>query len=73
MDDSRDVSMEKPFGPAGTFNGFKHDVPVTALIDYIFLSRDSRVQVLKYAVLSDARDLRYPSDHLPVLVDVLLK
>ena len=73
MDDSRDVSIEKPFGPIGTFNGFRHDEPVTRRIDYIFVSRGGNIQVRKYAVLSDAKDLRYPSDHLPVYAEVLLK
>jgi endonuclease/exonuclease/phosphatase family metal-dependent hydrolase len=70
MYDSRDVSGQPPFGPIGTFNGFRHDQPVTARIDYIFLSRDSGIRVKKYAVLSDSKDLRYPSDHLPVFVEL---
>ena len=70
MDDSRDVSAEKPFGPSGTFNAFKHNEPVTRLIDYIFISRASGIKVKKYAVLSDSKDLRYPSDHLPVYAEL---
>jgi endonuclease/exonuclease/phosphatase family metal-dependent hydrolase len=68
MDDSRDISEEKPFGPTGTFNGFNHNEPVTLLIDYIFISKDSDLKVVKYAILSDSKDLKYPSDHLPVYV-----
>lgn len=68
MDDSRDISEEKPFGPSGTFNGFKHYEPVTLLIDYIFLSKNSKLKVEKYAILSDSKELKYPSDHLPVYV-----
>ena len=70
MDDCRDVSEEKPFGPSGTFNGFKHNEPVTKLIDYIFISKSSGIKVKKYAVLSDSKDLRYPSDHLPVYAEL---
>lgn len=70
MNDSRDVSDEKPFGPSGTFNGFKHNDPVTKLIDYIFLSKDNLYKVKKYAVLSDSKDLKYPSDHLPVYIEL---
>src|SRR3970282_649922 len=70
MDDSREVSQEKPFGPSGTFNNFRHDEPVTKLIDYIFISKNSILKVKKYAILSDSRDLRYPSDHLPVYVEI---
>lgn len=73
MIDTRDVSVQKPFGPSGTFNGFKHDEPVVKLIDYIFISKDSDWIVNKYAVLSDSKDLHYPSDHLPVFVQLYLK
>lgn len=73
MDDTRAVSIEKPFGPSGTFNNFKHNEPVTKLIDYIFISKNSIFKVKKYAVLSDSKDLKYPSDHLPVYVEINLK
>ncbi|MGC1633177.1 MAG: endonuclease/exonuclease/phosphatase, partial [Gelidibacter sp.] len=43
--------------------------PVVDRIDYIFTSKDL-VKVLKYAVLSDSKDCKYPSDHLPVLVEL---
>jgi endonuclease/exonuclease/phosphatase family metal-dependent hydrolase len=72
MDDSRDISKEKPFGPSGTFNNFKHNEAVTKLIDYIFISKKSNIEVKKYAVLSDSKDLKYPSDHLPVYVEINL-
>ena len=68
MNDTRDISEEKPFGPSGTFNGFNHQEPVNLLIDYIFISKDSNLNVNKYAILSDSKDLKYPSDHLPVYV-----
>ncbi len=70
MTDSKDVSEEKPFGPSGTFNGFKHNEAVTKRIDYIFLSKDSKIKVKKYGVLSDSKDLKYPSDHLPVYIEI---
>lgn len=70
MLDSYDVSQDKPFGPSGTFNGFKHNQPVTKRIDYIFLSNDTNIKVNKFAILSDSKDLKYPSDHLPVYVEI---
>jgi endonuclease/exonuclease/phosphatase family metal-dependent hydrolase len=73
MDDSREVSQEKPFGPSGTFNNFIHNEPVTKLIDYIFISKNSILKVKKFAILSDSKDLRYPSDHLPVYVEINFK
>lgn len=72
MNDSFEVSLEKPFGPSGTFNGFKHNEAVTSRIDYIFVSKNKSLQVLKCAVLSDSQNLYYPSDHLPVYVKVRL-
>lgn len=72
MSDTRLITEQPPFGPNGTFNGFKHDQPVTALIDYIFVSKFSGIRVLKYAILSDSKDLRYPSDHLPVYVELFI-
>jgi len=72
LNDARDFSETKPFGPSGTFNGFAHDKPVTNLIDYVFVSK-SGFAVKKYAVLSDAINNRYPSDHLPVFVQLELK
>jgi endonuclease/exonuclease/phosphatase family metal-dependent hydrolase len=73
MDDTREISEEKPFGPSGTFNDFKHNGPVDKLIDYIFISKKSIFKVKKYAVLSDSKELRYPSDHLPVYVEINFK
>lgn len=70
MNDTKDVSVEKPFGPSGTFNNFKHNEPVTLLLDYIFISKNSGLKVQKHAVLSDSKDLKYPSDHLPVYIEI---
>lgn len=72
MDDSYEVSAVKPFGPSGTFNAFKHNEAVTKQIDYIFLSKNCPYKVKKHAVLSDSKDLKYPSDHFPVYIEVSL-
>ncbi|UMB61945.1 endonuclease/exonuclease/phosphatase family protein [Lutibacter sp. A80] len=69
LNDSKSISKTKPFGPIGTFNGFKFNKPVTDRIDYIFTSRKN-ITVEKYAVLSDSKNCKYPSDHLPVFVEV---
>ena len=73
MNDTREISEVKSFGPSGTFNSFKHNEPVTLLIDYIFLSKNNRFKVKKHAVLSDSKDLKYPSEHLPVFVEISYK
>ena len=67
MHDARKVAKHAPYGPAGTFNGFKVCENPEKRIDYIFTSPDNIV-VLKYGVLAEVQDLRYPSDHFPVLV-----
>ncbi|MFV0540165.1 MAG: endonuclease/exonuclease/phosphatase family protein [Aestuariibaculum sp.] len=67
LNDSKTVA-KYVFGPEGTFNGFKFNEPVTKRIDFIFSSK--QIKVNKYAVLSDNWNCQYPSDHLPVLVTV---
>ncbi len=73
MTDSRDASEQKPFGPSGSFNGFKYNEPVIRLIDYIFVDNSKRFRIRKYAVLSDSLNLRFPSDHLPVYVEMVVR
>jgi endonuclease/exonuclease/phosphatase family metal-dependent hydrolase len=73
MNDCREISQTKPFGPSGTFNNFKHNEPVKKLIDYVFVSKKNEFIVNKFAVLSDSKDLKYPSDHLPVYVELFYK
>ena len=72
LNDSKTISKEKPFGPTGTFSNFEFQKPVTLLIDYIFTSKNN-IEVLKHAVLSDSKDCKYPSDHLPVVTEILMK
>jgi len=69
--DSREVTEEPPYGPLGTYNAFQHNHPLDRRIDYIFVN--DKVKVIKYAVLSDSKENRYPSDHLPVLITISLK
>ena len=66
LTDSREISIEAPYGPEGTFNGFKFDSPLKQRIDYVFVNKG--FSVLKYAVLTDSKDQKYFSDHLPVFV-----
>tara|TARA_R110002050_G_scaffold274106_2_gene418387 strand:+ start:22390 stop:23232 length:843 start_codon:yes stop_codon:yes gene_type:complete len=69
--DSKEISAQKPYGPEGTFNGFDFTNPLERRIDYIFVN--DQVEVKKYAVLSDSKNLHYPSDHLPVFTEIRLK
>lgn len=69
--DSRAVSKEPAYGPIGTFNGFKFDSEIKDRIDYVFVN--DKFIVEKYANLSDSKDKRYYSDHLPVFVKLNFK
>jgi endonuclease/exonuclease/phosphatase family metal-dependent hydrolase len=71
LKDSHEISETKIYGPFGTFNGFDWNAPLDKRIDYIFTS--SSIKVLKYAVISDSKNQRWPSDHLPVFVKLQLK
>jgi endonuclease/exonuclease/phosphatase family metal-dependent hydrolase len=71
LSDSRAVTKEPPYGPEGTFNSFKFDAPMDKRIDYIFVSKN--VEVLKYGVLTDAKEQRYPSDHQPVMIRAIIR
>ncbi|SDS12148.1 endonuclease/exonuclease/phosphatase family protein [Christiangramia echinicola] len=70
LDKSREKA-EMSFGPVGTFNGYNFNEPVNRRIDYIFTN--NKVKVKKYAVLTDSKELRYPSDHFPVMIIAELK
>lgn len=69
LSDSKEISIEPPYGPDGTFNGFKFNSPLKDRIDYVFVNKGFKVQ--KYGVLTDSKDQRYFSDHLPVFVKLL--
>jgi endonuclease/exonuclease/phosphatase family metal-dependent hydrolase len=71
LKDAKEISKAKPYGPEGTFNAFKFNAELKERIDYIFVN--DKIGVLKFAVLSDSKNQRYPSDHLPVFVKASLK
>ncbi len=69
LNDSKYASTVVTFGNEGTFNDFNFKEPVIKRIDYIFTGKKG-IEVLKYAVLSDSKNCRYPSDHLAVYVEI---
>ncbi len=71
MNDSKDIA-KLSFGSNGTFNGFKFNELVTRRIDYITVSKNN-IEVEKYGVLSSAVNLKYASDHFPVLTELKIK
>jgi endonuclease/exonuclease/phosphatase family metal-dependent hydrolase len=70
MKDSREITETPPYGPVGTFNSFDWNAPMERRIDYIFTQ--GGIKVLKYAVITDSKEQRWPSDHLPVIVKLQL-
>jgi len=72
MNDSKEVTIQQPFGPVGTFNGFQYLKETTARIDYIFVDKEL-IKVKKYAVLNNSYKFKYPSDHFPVYVQLTFK
>jgi len=68
MRDAYQVSLAPPYGPVGTYNGFRLDAPMQDRIDYVFV--DGHFDVLRYAALSDSLGGRIPSDHHPVVARV---
>ncbi|RPD50269.1 endonuclease/exonuclease/phosphatase family protein [Hymenobacter sediminis] len=69
--DSFRATKQPAYGPVGTFTGFKLDAPLTDRIDYIFVSK--QFSVLDYAVLTDSMRGLYPSDHFPVVVNMVMQ
>jgi len=57
------------YGPSGSFTGFAGPQYLGPLIDHILVSPPLRVQ--QYGVLPDHQDGRLPSDHFPVLAEVV--
>lgn len=70
LKDSFKATVQPPYGPVGTANGFDWERPLDTRIDYIFVTPGIEVQ--KYGSLCDSKEKRYPSDHLPIMSKVLL-
>lgn len=73
LQDTMYLSRTAHEGPLATFTtDFTN--PLQEKIDYIFLSRGSsrteQMSVARHAILDDRENGRYPSDHLPVLVEL---
>lgn len=66
MKNARSLS-ELVYGDADTWNGFKFNAKPDGCIDYIFIPEDKRMKVVKFATVTDSYDMKYPSDHFPVM------
>lgn len=63
-------SLLPAHGPASTWSGFRFPGVPERRIDYIFLKHHAIA--LRHGVLTDSWSGRFPSDHLPVMAEVLL-
>jgi endonuclease/exonuclease/phosphatase family metal-dependent hydrolase len=71
LNDSRKVTKSPPYGPEGTFTSRFANPISQERIDYIFVSNG--IDVLTYASVTDNNGKYYPSDHIPVIADIVLK
>jgi endonuclease/exonuclease/phosphatase family metal-dependent hydrolase len=60
------------YGAADTWNAFKFHEKPNGCIDYVFISKNDKLSVLKFATITDSYDMKYPSDHLPVMATILM-
>ena len=70
--DSKEVSKYPHHGPNGTITRFESaNLPDNKTIDYVFIKNG--VSVLYHGTLSDTFDGKFPSDHMPVLAEVVVE
>ncbi|MEI6456268.1 MAG: endonuclease/exonuclease/phosphatase family protein [bacterium] len=67
------ISRQEPSGPDYTFIGFPFKPEKGNTIDFIFTRNNKSATVLEHRVITYNVDGRYPSDHLPVIVNFELK
>lgn len=69
--DAMKISETGHYGPADTYNDFDFYREPHPKIDFILLTND--FEVLRHGTLTDSFELRYPSDHLPVLAELKIR
>jgi endonuclease/exonuclease/phosphatase family metal-dependent hydrolase len=70
FNDSNAISRQPHHGPDGTFNAFKVVGYASEPIDYIFVS--DGITVLNHATLTDSFNGLVPSDHFPVVSEIIM-
>jgi len=68
--DTQKISKHRHHGPDGTFNGFNVSVDPKGPIDFIFVGYG--MEVLYHGTLSETFNGRFPSDHFPVLAEIII-
>ncbi|MFA6438189.1 MAG: endonuclease/exonuclease/phosphatase family protein [Bacteriovoracaceae bacterium] len=67
--DTRTISKNTPHGPKGTFTGFDITARPSAPIDFVFVKKG--MSVLSHGTLSDSFNGFLPSDHYPVIAEII--
>ena len=68
---SENISSAKHEGPEGTFTGFDMTKEPTGPIDFVFVSKG--IKVNSHKTISAKFNNHYPSDHFPVLTELVLE
>lgn len=71
MFDAQKVAEKDSSGDNVTFNDFGEFVQKGNKIDYIFVKND--IEVKSHKIIYDKINGRYPSDHMPVVAEVVIK
>jgi endonuclease/exonuclease/phosphatase family metal-dependent hydrolase len=61
----------KPYVLSGSYNGFGTELSRNDIIDHIFVTPGTVVK--RWGVLTDTYRGKFPSDHFPVMADIILK
>ena len=69
LNDAQYVSETDHEGPTATFSNWEEPRPPESRIDYIFVNE--HVRVLHHRISDERYKGRFPSDHLPVIADLL--
>jgi endonuclease/exonuclease/phosphatase family metal-dependent hydrolase len=70
--DSFDITQIPHTGPVKTFSGFKYvEHPQGQPIDYIFVS--GGIDILSHATIDASENQLYPSDHFPVMAEIVIE
>ncbi len=72
MKNTRENSLESPYGPVDTWNAFEFDKVPAGCIDYIFINKTPKLSVKKFATITDSYEKKYPSDHFPILATLIM-
>ncbi len=71
MQNTRQIS-KLVHGDVDTWNAFKFNEKPNGCIDYIFVSKNKKISVSKFATITDSYDMKYLSDHFPILATIII-